>query len=136
VDNPLVLENYRTAHKITLRQTRGASQHRRSPPSNDSLPDAFRGIGWRAGVGTCEGRVLNSTCTKAKRHWHFWSVASAGDTELGPWDNQSLREAEGQQELPVFEQKFYSRGNRNLVHQTSGIIILTKVVGRNRNFVI
>ena len=63
-------------------------------------------------------------CCERRRH-RTWSLGY-----------QSLREAEGQQELPVFEQKFYSRGNRNLVHQTSGIIILTKVVGRNRNFVI
>jgi len=45
----------------------------------------------------------------------------------------SLSDLEGH---PVDEQKFYSGGNRNLVHQTSGIIILTKVLRRLRNFVI
>ena len=41
VDYPLVLQNYRSAHEIALRQTQGASQYRRIAPSNDSLPNAF-----------------------------------------------------------------------------------------------
>ena len=69
VDHPLVLESYRTAHEIALKQTRGQAEHGRITPGNGSLPDAFRGTGRRARNACGQSCIMSSRVTKKKSVW-------------------------------------------------------------------